>query len=400
MPLLRQMCNLIPCGMVPDLARQFKADVGRVFNAWSHVVCLIYAQVVHAAGLNDVCDGLTIHSGPLSSIRGAKAPARNTLSHANRTRDVRMAEALLWAMIQHLGNRSSSFLHCGRRGRGPVHRFTKCIHLVDSTTVELVANCIDWAKHRRRKAAAKVHMRLNLQSFLPSFVIVDTARHNDALRARELCAGLKEGEIVVFDKAYLDFDHLADMSMRGVFWVTRTKENLKFKVKRRFASKSKKILADEEVELFNADSLAKYPETMRRVRALVEVDGVEREMEFLSNGFEWSAGSVADLYRSRWSIEVFFKQIKQNLQLGDFLGNNANAVRWQVWMALLAYVLAKYLEFESQWSHSFSRLMALLRSGVWLRCDLMVLLRSYGTAGGNYRSLASPEQAYFPAFMR
>jgi IS4 transposase len=195
-------------------------------------------------------------------------------------------------------------------------------------------------------------MRLNLQSLLPNFVIIDTAGEHDNKRARELCAGFQSGEIVLFDKGYVDFGHLRDLDERGVFLVTRAKDNMAYEVVKQMPqSKDQKILADEIIVLSNPNKTA--PELMRRIVAMVEVDGQEREMTFLTNNLEWSPRSVADLYRCRWQIEVFFKQ---TLQLADFLGHNANAVRWQVWMALLVYVLLRYLSYLSKWSHSFTRL--------------------------------------------
>ncbi len=130
--------------------------------------------------------------------------------------------------------------------------------------------------------------------------------------------------------------------------------------------------------------------------ALVEIDGELREMVFLTNNLAWSAQTIADLYRCRWSVEVFFKELKQTLQLADFLGHNANAVRWQVWTALLVYVLLRFCAFLSQWPHSFTRLFTLLRSALWQRLDLRSLLDYYGTAGGGGRFLGTPEQAYLP----
>jgi hypothetical protein len=400
---LRQLCNLIPNHLVPRLARECGVEeFCRTFTAWSHVVAMLYAQLTHSIGLNDVCDSLGLHSGGLSAIRGAKAPARNTLSHAGKVRPALLAEKLFWATLAHLQGLAPEFSQ-GRRGRGVTRRFRKTIHLVDSTVIELVANSLDWAKHRRRKAAAKCHMRLDLHSLLPRFAIIDTARDNDAKRARELCASIQAGEIVIFDRAYLDFDHLFDLFLRGVSWVTRTKTNLQFRVlKRRKVPAGSRILADEEVVLRRKDAFfAKYPERMRRVRALVVVDGAEREMEFLTNSMEWAASSVADLYRARWDIEVFFKQIKQTLKLADFLGHSANAVRWQVWSALLVYLLLRFQGFLSSWAHSFTRLFAIVRAALWLKLDLAHLLQaSYGTAGGCFRALATPQQAYFPAFAR
>lgn len=379
------------------LARETGVDKKvRTFSAWSHLVSLLFAQLSHSIGLNDVCDALGLHSGPLSSIRGATAPTRNNLSHANKVRAADMAEKLFWAVFEHLGKLSARFVS-GRAGKRFARKFKRAIHVVDSTTIPLIASCMDWARHRRRKAAAKCHLRLDLQSFLPRFAIVDTARHNDAKRARELCAAIKAGEIVIFDKAYVDFAHLADLCQRMVFWVTRAKDNLCFKVVRRYQrGVAGKVLRDDLIRLTTPASRKDFPELMRRIVALVEVDGKEVEMVFLSNNLEWSAASIVELYRCRWQIEVFFKQIKQTLQLADFLGTSANAVRWQVWTALLVYLLLRYLAFISQWAHSFSRLFTLLRAALWKKWDALDLLRRYGTAGGQFRYLARPEQAYLP----
>ena len=162
--------------------------------------------------------------------------------------------------------------------------------------------------------------------------------------------------------------------------------------------KGGKTLSDEIVRVRNAGSRKAYPGLMRRVSALVEVDGKERIMVFLTNHLTWSPESIADLYRCRWQIEVFFKQIKQTLQLADFLGNSANAVKWQIWTALLVYLLLRYLAFLKDWAHSFSRLFAVVRTCLWKKLDLLDLLKRYGTAEGSFRFLAHPEQAFFPGF--
>ena len=398
--ILRQLCNYIPNHLVPKLARETGVDEqARTYDAWSHIVTLGYAQLTHSIGLNDVCDALQLNSGPLSAIRGATPPSRNNLSHANKVRDPRMAEELFWAMYAHLGELSPRFVS-GKAAKRFARKFKRTIHVVDSTTIQLVADCLDWAKHRRRKAAAKCHLRLDLQSFLPRFAIIDTAREADAKRAREVCAGIKDGEIVIFDKAYVDFDHLWSLTERGVFWVTRAKENLQFTVLASYPVKADgAIVSDELVGLANAGSRQAYPELMRRVVAWVEVDGQKRLMTFLSNQLTWSPENIAELYRCRWQIEVFFKQIKQTLQLADFLGTSASAVRWQVWTALLVYLLLRYLAFLSNWAHSFTRLFAIIRTCLWRKWDLLKLLAHFGTAGGSFRYLGRPEQAFFPGFV-
>jgi hypothetical protein len=398
--ILRQLCNYIPNHLVPKLARETGVDEqARTYDEWSHIVTLGYAQLTHSIGLNDVCDALQLNSGPLSAIRGATPPSRNNLSHANKVRDPRMAEELFWAMYAHLGELSPRFVS-GKAAQRFARKFKRTIHVVDSTTIQLVADCLDWAKHRRRKAAAKGHLRLDRQSFLPRFAIIDTARDADAKRAREVCAGIKDGEIVIFDKAYVDFDHLWSLTERGVFWVTRAKENLQFTVLASYPVKADgAIVSDELAGLANAGSRQAYPELMRRVVAWVEVDGQKRLMTFLSNQLTWSPENIAELYRCRWQIEVFFKQIKQTLQLADFLGTSASAVRWQVWTALLVYLLLRYLAFLSNWAHSFTRLFAIIRTCLWRKWDLLKRLAHFGTAGGSFRYLGRPEQAFFPGFV-
>ena len=325
--ILRQICNLIPNHLIPKLARETGVEEeARTFKPWSHVLTLLYAQLTHSLGLNDVCDALRLHSGPFSAIRGATAPKRNTLSNANRERNPLMAEQLFWQSLEHL------------------------------------------------------------QSFLPRFALVDTARHSDARKAWELCAGMLAGEIVIFDKAYLDLLHLFDLFKRGVNWVTRAKEGMQFRVVRRYQrGRIGNILRDDLVQMKSSASRRLYPAWLRRVVARVEVDGKWREMTFLSDNLEWSAQTIVDLYRCRWDIEVFFKEIKQTLQLADFLGHNANAVRWQIWTALLTYLLLRFCAWIRRWGHSFTRLFTLLRSALWLKLHLRSFLELAAISAGNSR---------------
>lgn len=393
---LRQICNLIPPFLASRVAKRTGVNKkARTFSPWSHVVTMLYAQLTHAISLNDVCDALKLFSGPLSAIRGAIGPSPNALSHANRVRQASMAEQLLWAQLDHLQTLTPAF----SAGRRRLPRFKRRLHVVDSTVITLVANCMSWAKHRRRKAATKLHMRLDLQSLLPRFAIVDLAPHHDNTRAPAMCAELKAGEIAIFDKAFLAFAHLLQLTQRGVFWVTRSKENLDYRVvKRRLPKAQGNILRDDLICLRGPKSKRLYPEVLRRVVALVELRGEQVEMEFLTNNLQWNSQSVADLYKCRWDIEKFFRQLKQTFQLADFLGNSANAVHWQIWTALLLYVLLRYLAFLSQWQQSFTRLWALCRSTLWRKTDLLELLKSYGIAEPRWRFLSRPEQSYFAWF--
>jgi hypothetical protein len=399
---LGQMLKFIPRDIIHKSAKETGVDIkARSYTVVSHLGTMLFVHLAHALSLNDVCDWLRLKARAIAAF-GLTPPSRNNLSHANKVRDAKFAELVFWRTLAHLQHCDASF---GRRrpggnaGRSLLHRFKVRIHAVDSTVMELVANCLDWAKHRRRKAAAKMHLRLSLNSFLPTFAIVDTAGEHDNKRAREVCAGLKAGEVVVFDKAYVDFAHLHDLDERDVQWVTRAKGNFRYRARLNLpVNKGGKVLKDQIICLTGSKFKRLKGWTLRRVEAWVEVDGKEQLMVFITNNTAWGARSVCDLYRARWDIEVFFKQVKQTLKLGDFLGHSANAIRWQVWTALLVYVLLRYAAHIGQWGHSFTRIFAVVRAAMWERLDMVALLRSYGTAGGSFTLLGASHAAWLPGF--
>lgn len=396
---LKQLSQCIPPHLTTKVARETGVDQqARTFTPWSHVLSLMYCQVSHSISLNDVCDAMGTHSGKVSSIRGATPPKRNTFSNANRTRNPEMAEKLFWETLAHLRHTHPKFGPERRYDLLP-RRFKRAIHAIDSSTISLVANCMDWAKHRRRKAAAKLHLRLDLQTFLPRYAIVEKAKHHDSTRAMALAAGLESGEIAVFDKAYIKYDFLKNLTDRGVFWVARAKSNMQYEtVEEMDVAGMDNVIFDQVIKLTGVRTREKYPDKLRLIKARVEVNGKLKTMTFLTNNMEWSANSICDLYRCRWAIEVFFKEMKQTLQLGDFLGHNENAVRWQIWTALLTHLLFRFLAYRSKWSHSFRRLFTVVRAILWHNFNLIDHLRSYGTASPPPRMRATPDQAYLPGF--
>lgn len=397
--ILKQICNLVPGHLVHKLAKEHGVDKqSRSFSPWSHVVSLFFAQLSHALSLNDVCDTLGNHAGALKDIRGAVPPKRNTFSNANRKRNPAMAEALFWNTLDHLKTLSPGF-GVGRKYSGVPRRFKKMINAIDSTTIKLFANCMDWAKHRRRKAAAKMHLTLNLQTFLPRFIVVESAKGHDSTKAMNLCANLEPGEIVVFDKAYIKFKFLCDLTNRGVFWVGRAKDNMVYKTMGQHMEPKGDVRRDERIKLAGPKPSKEYPDGLRLIEADVEIDGKMVRMVFMTNNFEWAASSIADLYKARWGIEVFFKEIKRNLKLADFLGYNEEAVRWQVWTAMTVYIILRYIEHVGKWTHSsFNRLFTVLRGVIWSYTDMWELLKSYGTARGAIRIGGQPAQAWQPSF--
>jgi len=379
--LLKQVIETIPAYFVPKLATKHGVDKKcRSFSPWSHVVSMIHAHLSHALSLNDVCDTLHHHSGALSTIRKAEPPSRNGLSHANKVRSSEMAKDLFFETLHHLTSQFPKFGRIDASFKLP-RRIKRVINLVDSTTIQLFANCMGWAKHRRRKAAAKCHMMLDALTFLPKFAVVSSAKSHDAVKGRILCNQLKDGEIVIFDKAYVDFEHLFELMERGILWVTRAKTNMSYQIIRTLKSAHKSIVQDTEIKLLGHKSQKGYPKSFRLIIADVVRDGKIVRMEFITDDFDLSAATICDLYKARWDIELFFKQLKQTLKLSDFLGYSENAVQWQIWMALLTYVILRFIAYMSKWQGSFARLFAIIRGSMWSRFNLYELIKACcGTA--------------------
>jgi hypothetical protein len=189
---LSQICKNIPPYLVSKLSKKYGIDKqSRSFSPWSHLVSMLHCHLAHSLSLNDVVDTLRNQASSLFKVRWAMPPSRNGLSHANKIRDAAMAEEHFWETLASLKKSHPNFGK-GQKYSGLPHRFTRGIYAIDSTSINLVANCMDWAKHRRRKAAAKCHMRLDLKSFLPAFAIVKAANTHDSMMAHELCAELKD----------------------------------------------------------------------------------------------------------------------------------------------------------------------------------------------------------------
>ena len=394
---LSQLVQWIPAGAISRLALEAKLDI-RSFSATSHVVALMYGQLSGCGSLNGICDAARLHEGEWCRIRGAEPPCRNTFSNANRRRDPGMAERLYWETFESLVSACPSF-GSYHQHQGFLFRMKRDIYSIDSSTIKLVMNCFDWAKHRRKKAAAKLHMNLNVGTRLPSLAIVEAAAHHDSVRAEALCTELKSGDVVVADRAYTDFDFLSGLNERGIFFVVRQRKNMRMKVKQSRARADKRILSDETVVPELEKSAGLYPQPLRRIVARVEVDGREMEMTFLTNNFEWSAWTIAELYKARWAVELFFKELKQTCQIHDFVGYNENAVKWQIWIGLLVHLLLRFMKHISKWGLSFSRLAGIVRSAIWVRRDLLEILAFYGIADPGNRTGVTQKPQHVQGFL-
>ena len=299
-PIICQIVNVIPSQFVAQTAAEHKV-VSRTFSPKSHVAAMLYCQVSKTESLNSICD-IAQANETLWTSMGVAVPRRNTLSNANAVRPAAMAKDLYWKMHGYLTGIAPKFGHGPHKGY--CFRIRAPMFAVDSSTIKLTMNSFDWARHRREKAAAKLHLTFDLGNRLPSFAIVEDAAHHDSVRAAELTAHLKAGDIAVADRAYTDFGFMNGLDARGVRFVTRQKRNMKMKVVEQLMDpvaatgrKTTQILADEIVVPEKKSTACKYKGALRRVTAVVEIQGQMKTMMFLTNNLKWSARTVAEIYR-------------------------------------------------------------------------------------------------------
>jgi len=393
---LHQVVHHIPRWSIERLARRHGVDA-RKLSATSHVVLLMLGHLSQARCLMEILDDAMLHKSKLYLARRSRPTARNTFSHANRTRPCEVAEELYWETARHLCAVSPGFVP-PKRVSGFLSRFNeRGIFAIDSTTFLLALNCLESFPYRKRKAAAKAHMRLRVGSFIPSVVRIESGRPQDCTMADELTKDMQAGDILLADRGYTDFGFLHNLSARKVFWVLRQKADMFYEIMGRREVKGE-VLADEEVRLKAWTTHLKYPEVFRRVHARVEVDGKKVEMTFLTNNMKWEARTICELYKARWAIEVFFKELKQTLQFSDFIGTNTNAVKWQIWTGLLVHLLLHYLKYLSSWKKPFSRLVGLVKCARWVDCNIVESLKLYGTAGPPARPQPCYRQQYLAGF--
>ena len=400
-PILAQIVQrYLPGYKIEELAAGEKIKA-REFSYSAQVYLLMLGQLAHVFSLNELVDLSTIFSGELRRIRGIESVKLTTFSHANRTRSPGVMQKFFWLVYGQFARQDPAFAN--PRHKGALARFRmRGIYAVDSTTIQLAYWCIKWAKHRQRKAAVKLHMVANVANMLPKFAVVGKASEHDSRREEELFASLLPGDVGVLDRAYNNFPVLYRQTLRKVFFVIREKEPTKYKAIKRMPGKDlpEGIVSDETIRLDGATTKTDYPQELRRVKALVEVKGEMREMVFYTNNFEWSASTVAGLYKARWAVELLFKELKQTLQLQSFFGENQNAVEWQIWAAMLTHLVLRYIKWKNKVASSYTRFAAIIKNTIWLKRSLEAVINFYCIAPGPNGPPPDERMPYLPGFER
>jgi len=327
------------------------------FTCWGQFVAMLFCQLAQAKSLREIVQGLQSCEGKLRHLGVEEHPKRSTLSYANEHRPWELYRNVFYALLE----------RCMAIAPGKKFRFKNKLLSMDATVIELCATMFDWAKYRQAKGALKVHLLLDHDGYLPVFARITEGREHELLTAQKMHFG--RGTIVVFDRAYNDYHLFERWCTEGVFFVTRMKKNAYWTTfKRQTVPKGTNILSDEIGEFHFLHAGRKIVHEYRKVTVWVEEK--REEIVLLTNNFKLSAKTIAAIYKDRWQVELFFKALKQNLRVKTFVGTSANAVHIQIWTALIAIMLLKYLQFRSAMTWALSNLVALLRWNLFTYRDL------------------------------
>ena len=361
-----QVLSLIPRYDFERIVRAHQGERGaKGFSCWDQFVAMLFCQMGAAHTLREICGGLATSLGKVVHLGLRKAPHRSTLAYANEHRTWQIYEALFYQLLTQCRD-----LAAGQKRK---FRFKNPLRSLDATVIDLCLSAFDWAKFRRAKGAIKLHLLLDHQGYLPCWAWVTEGKTHEVNAARNL--HFKPGTIVAMDMAYNDYRLFAAWTREGVLFVSRMKENARYRVVRRHReSERRNILRDETIRLTGVGAQDKCPFLLRRI--VVWDEEHQREIELLTNIFHLAASTVATIYKERWQIEIFFKALKQYLKVKTFVGTSENAVKVQIWTALIAMLLLKFLQMKATWRWSLSNLAAMLRFNLLTYRDLWAWLNA------------------------
>jgi Domain of unknown function (DUF4372)/Transposase DDE domain len=352
-----QILQLFPRLEFEQLVRQHRAERhARGFTCWGQFVAMLFCQLGQAQSLREICGGLACCQGKLRHLGIPEAPKRSTLAYANAHRPWELYQSVFHSLYQ----------RCQQvAGKARRLRFRHPRVILDATMIDLCASLYDWARYKRTKGAVKLHLLLDHQGYLPRLAVITTGKVQEIEVARQL--PFEPGTVLIMDRAYVDYAWYERLTRQGVFFVTRLRHDAHFRVvEERPVPGRGRILRDQIIHL--GSHWYRQPHLLRRLE--VEVPEETYPLVLLSNHLGWGATTLARLYRERWQIEVFFRALKQNLRVKSFVGTSPNALKTQIWAALIAMLVLKYLQLRASLGWSLSNLVALLRYQLFVYRDL------------------------------
>lgn len=359
-PLLRQILDLIPRHILQGCIQKHRSDKGcSRYRTYDQLVAQTFGQLNKCYTLEDISAGIAVNKTFIADLGLSQSPARSTMSDGNKKRDWRVFETLYYKLLRHY----EGILRAKHKSTVIDEVKNKTIKIVDATTVSLCLALFDWAKFRTAKGGLKIHTCWDDTLALPDLINITEARTHD-VKGHPMRI-FPKGTIVIEDKGYFDFSLMAARCRSDNFFVTRIKDNTVYEVLRERAlpeGEDQHIIKDEEIMLVSPKAIAAGMGDYALRRVVVYDAQKDRVIEVLTNNFEWKAATVAALYKKRWDIELFFKAMKQNLQIKTFLGTSENAVRSQIFIALICYLLLELLRRSTcKARHAFSNFVERIR---------------------------------------
>lgn len=363
-----QILQLVPRDRFESAVIQHEAERhARGFSSWGQFVAMLFCQLAQAKSLREISEGLQASEGKLKHLGLPEAPARSTLAYANSHRPWELYETVFHQLLADCQQR------LGVAKAGAKLGLPGKLLSLDATVIDLCAAVFDWAQFRTTKGAVKLHLLLDHDGYLPCYAVITEGKVHEIQVARKLT--WQRGTMLVFDRGYTDYAWFQRLTEEGVHFVTRLKDNAACLIVERRRASGEGVLADEIIMLEKqAVSDVDHAPFLRRVRYRDEA--TQRELVFLTNHLELPAATIAAVYKERWQIELLFKALKQNLRIKTFVGTTANALKTQIWTALIALLAVKFLQLQAKFPWSLSRLIALLRQQLFVYRNLWVWIES------------------------
>jgi len=335
----------------------------RGFSSWGQFIAMLFCQLGHAKSLREICGGLAASEGKLRHLGLPAAPARSTLAYANEHRPWQLCRTVFDQLLAKCQTLAAS--QPGTRKKRKF-RFKNPLLSLDASVIDLCATMFDWAKFRRTKGAVKLHLLLDHDGYLPSYAVITEGKKHEVRVARQM--RFTPGTILVFDRGYTDYQWFVSLLQQGVYFVTRLKENAAYGIVEDFVVPHRRGVRRDQVVFFYQLVQAGIDAYFRRIEFYDEEH--DRVLVFLTSHMGLAAATIAAVYKERWQIELFFRALKQSLRVKTFVGTSAQALKTQLWTALIAMLLVKYLQLKSAFGWSLSNLVALLRQQLFVYRDL------------------------------
>ena len=390
--LFSQILELIPRSIFQKAVEKYQTDKhSKGINSWTHFVSMLFCHFGKAHSLRDISNGLrsiTSNANHLGIMD--KIPSRSSLSYINEHRDWQMFRELYFQLKEHFQKNGA---HLQRKQFAEIDRK---IFMLDSTVINVCLKVFDWATYKNEKGAIKLHTALDFDGCLPSYVCMTKGSQADVRHARYMT--IPRHSVIVVDRGYQSFRMFQEWTNRDVYFVTRLKEKIHYRSveELELLDGAEHILKDEVIELKEADTANDYPGKLRRI--VVYDAEQKRTIIILTNNFSWTAAVVAELYKQRWRVEIFFKELKQNLKIKSFIGLNENAMWIQIWTAMITMLLFRLMQEIAKYKWHLSNLITFIRLNLFVKMGLRLWLDKPFWAQNEV--IRGDEQLHFLEFLR